>query len=84
MLRALTLRRLVCWARYKFCWELYNSCTGTYNYTESYTSAIYTVTICIVVQELYMAFHDMLGSIYFLDALGACPTAMRGALLQRQ
>ena len=26
-----------------------------------------------------LAFHDMLGSIYFLDALGACPTAMRGA-----
>ena len=25
-----------------------------------------------------LAFHDMLGSIYFLDALGACPTAMRG------
>ena len=26
-----------------------------------------------------LAFHDMLGSIYFRDALGACPTAMRGA-----
>ena len=25
-----------------------------------------------------LAFHDMLGSIYFRDALGACPTAMRG------
>jgi hypothetical protein len=38
---------VVCWARYKFCWEVHNSCT--YNYT----SAIYTVAICRVVQELY-------------------------------
>eukprot|EP01046_Picozoa_sp_COSAG06_P077680 COSAG06_NODE_25416_length_637_cov_1.574349_1_plen_184_part_00 len=35
---------VVCWAWYNFCGEVRNSCT--YNYT----SAIYTVTLCIVVQ----------------------------------